>query len=113
MGHKMAWLDKLLHKQRNVQRVCGQDRDQARDGAGGKTNTGEKSRPCIDTDVLTKARCSEDENKHAGDEKEPLVQTVFPFSLSYLRHLATCLTNFGLHFWTRSLHCFEYITRMK
>lgn len=40
----------------------------------GKDKHWRKSRPCIDTDVLTKARCSED-NKHAGNEREPLVKT--------------------------------------
>lgn len=71
----MAWLDKLLHKQRNVHRVWGRDQDQAQDRAG-ERQTPEKSRPCIDTDVLTKARCSED-NKHAGDEKGLLVKNWF------------------------------------
>lgn len=38
----------------------------------GETNTGEKVSPALIQ--LTKARCSED-NKHAGDEKEPSVKT--------------------------------------
>lgn len=75
----MAWLDKLLYKQHTVHRCCATGggkggQDQAQDGAE-ERQTLEKSRPCIDTDVLAKARCSEDK-KHAGDKKETLVKTV-------------------------------------
>lgn len=75
----------------------GQDQDHAQDRAE-ERQTLEKSQSCIDTDVLAKARCSED-NKHAGD-KELLVKTVFPSSLSYFRDLAftsqTLVYTFGL-----------------
>lgn len=55
----MAWLDKLLHKQHTVNRVWREDQDQAQDRAEGRQRL-EKSRPCVDRDVLTKARRSED-----------------------------------------------------
>lgn len=58
----MTWLDKLLRKQRDVERV--------RSGSSSRTeqrkNKDErKSRPCIVTDVLAKARCEDD--KHAEE----------------------------------------------
>lgn len=62
-------------------------------------DTLEKSGPCIETDVLTEARCSED-NKHVGDKREPLVKTLSQFSFSHFRHLAICPTTFGLYFCT-------------
>lgn len=54
--NKTAWLDKLLNKQRNVQ---SEGRDQAQDRAEGRLTLG-GCRPCIDTDVPGKARCTED-----------------------------------------------------
>lgn len=55
----MAWLDRVLHKQHTVHRCCakgggGGGQDQAQD------RVEERQTACIDTDVLAKARCSED-----------------------------------------------------
>lgn len=67
--------------------VCVQRRGGGQDG--GKTNSGGKSRPCIDTDVLAKAKCSMDpkKEKHAGDKQKPWSNTRFSTLIIKLQRL--------------------------
>lgn len=102
----MACLDKILHKQHNVSKsLRAQDQDQEQDRAE-ERQTLKKSLPCTGTDVLAKARCSED-SKHAGDEKGLLVKTVFPLPLTYSTDSAMCLITLVYTFGLVSLHCYH------
>lgn len=96
----MACLDKILHKQHNVSKsLRAQDQDQEQDRAE-ERQTLKKSLPCTGTDVLAKARCSED-SKHAGDEKGALGQKCFSIPINILPRFSHVPDYFGLYFWTR------------